>query len=330
MQTRRVINRSLTGKTGSLPKSRSSLFRSASWLGAALLASTSACGPAEDADESKSVSSQGFSASTVLPRGDRHCGTREPSREEILRAHEESAAPTASFTGAVINVYFHVICRGSKPGCEGSGEADGNVPQTQIDAQMAELNKRYALAGTGFYFNLAGVDRKTNNAWFDSMSEDSPNEVDMKSTLRVGSKADLNIYTVNLGGTLLGWATFPDEYAAKPWMDGVILRYSSLPGGSYTPYNYGMTAVHEVGHWAGLFHTFQGGCDFFNDWVSDTPAEKSAAYGCPVGRDTCGGLLFLGADPIANYMDYTDDLCMREFTRGQVDRMAQQMAKFRL
>ena len=215
-------------------------------------------------------------------------------------------------------MYFHRI-----HAANGTG---GVVTSQQVNEQMNVLNA--AFAGSSFSFTLVAVTDTNNSTWF-TAGPSTQAEKDMKQALRQGGSNALNIYSNNMGGGLLGWATFPSSYASKPKMDGVVILYSSLPGGSAAPYNLGDTATHEVGHWMGLYHTFQGGCQKNNDYVSDTTAERSPAFGCPVGRNTCTGARFPGLDPIFNFMDYTDDACMDEFTAGQVARMNAQWTAYR-
>ena len=218
--------------------------------------------------------------------------------------------------GGVINVYFHVINQGSR-------EVDGNTPLSKIQDQINVLNG--AFSSQGWTFNLVEVTRTTNRNWY-TAKQGSRQEVQMKSTLRRGGATALNIYSINPPRGLLGWATFPSSYTSNPSYDGVVIHYGSVPGGYLSPYNEGDTGTHEVGHWMGLYHTFQGACRGSGDFIADTPAEGSAAYGCPVGRDTCATA---GLDPIDNFMDYTDDYCMFRFTPNQGTRMNEQFGAFR-
>ena len=237
---------------------------------------------------------------------------------EVQRILAQRAAEGVDInaTGGTINVYFHVIRRGT-------GTSNGDVPQSQITQQMNVLNA--AFASTGWSFTLVSTDRTTNATWF-GMGPGTTAERQAKAALRRGTADDLNVYTANPSGGLLGWATFPSSYNGRPSDDGVVVLFSSLPGGTASPYNLGDTGTHEVGHWMGLFHTFQGGCSNTNDRVSDTPAERSPAFGCPTGRNTCRSA---GSDPIRNFMDYTDDSCMNTFTAGQDSRMDQQFTAYR-
>jgi pregnancy-associated plasma protein-A/type IX secretion system substrate protein len=253
------------------------------------------------------------------------CGTDESGpKVQIPRAQVERWLSEHKLAaGGQIPVYFHVIYSGS----------EGNVPESQLDAQILVLNRNYAgkdyngntvpgAAATGYTFTKAGTDRTNNRKWF-TMTPGTQKEAQAKNALSISPGSALNIYICKPGQNLLGWAVFPWTAQAGTKQDGVVIHYGSLPGGYLSPYNLGGTASHEVGHYLGLYHTFQGGCDTGScsttgDLVCDTPAEATATSGCPGGKDTCPAS---GLDPIHNYMDYSTDICYTNFTTGQDTRM---------
>ncbi len=213
----------------------------------------------------------------------------------------------------VIPIVFHVISKSS---------GVGNVTDQQIADQIKVLNEDYgALAGTkgssGFntkiQFQLAGITRTVNDDW-----HDDKNELTYKAALGWDQNRYMNIY-VNSADGYLGYAYYPQD-AAGTVRDGIVLLYGTVGGrdNGYGQYNQGRTLVHEAGHYFGLAHTFEGGCgDGYEagDLISDTNPEAVDHYSC-IQTHTCGS-----ADPIHNYMNYTPDTCMTEFTAEQGNRM---------
>ncbi|HEX6178146.1 MAG TPA: zinc metalloprotease [Thermoanaerobaculia bacterium] len=252
------------------------------------------------------------------------CGTRQPTTEE-QEAIELALKKTKGHGRAsvVVPTWFHIIKAGD-------GVANGDLTEQMIRMQMKVLNDSFSGmtggAPTGIAFTLEGVTRTTNPEWFSQIAFDLNVELEAKRALKQGGPGTLNIYFVD-GGPWLGWAYFPGIVnSSYSDLDGVVLDWRTVPGGGLEIYSEGDTAPHEVGHWLALYHTFDGRCGSKGDYVADTPAEFSPAFRCPVGRDTCQGP---GLDPITNFMDYSQDSCMYEFTNGQSNRMNDAWAAFR-
>jgi len=264
---------------------------------------------------------------------------------------EKAATPIKAFGPddvLEIPVVVHIITASDGT----TGDLTDGIVQSQIDI----LNEDYrALAGSNgangndgkIQFVLAdsdpmtspttGITRTANDDWFADNDEDG-----FKTALVWDPTRYLNIYTNNTG--FLGYAYLPAGSAGQYW-DGVVINYTAFGRNSpFPPYDQGRTATHEVGHYLGLYHVFRPegdpalpnpvgeGCptgvpDCYSDdgdLLCDTHPEAYATYGCPVGQMSCGT-----PDNIRNYLDYTNDLCMWEFTPEQVDRMRDQISTYR-
>jgi hypothetical protein len=217
---------------------------------------------------------------------------------------------------------------------------DGNRSRGPSRRAVAEqvdiLNRAYGggqssrNTETRFRFYMESFERTRNQRWYTAALFDQGDR-QLRRRLHRGGPESLNLYfsaphTPQADSVVLGWSSMPWQSQRNPRLDGVTIHHESMTDGALRRYNRGDTAVHEVGHWLGLFHTFQGGCSKNNDMVDDTPAEAEPSLTCQIGRDTCSAA---GRDPIRNFMNYSFDSCMNSFTPGQVVRMTDNWLAYR-
>jgi len=231
-----------------------------------------------------------------------------------------------------INVVVHVI--------RNSSGTLGNLPASRIIDQINVLNRDFNNLAGGtvngkIKFQLATTNPQgqptpgyvyyNNDSWYNDSGS-------YWNTIAWNPQKYLNIYTNTAGGALGYVPALPSSGTIVGTLSDRVVCYweafGTNPG--YAPFNLGRTLVHEVGHYLGLYHTFNSGCGTTScyttgDRICDTNREQSAHFGCGP-QSTCSD----GADPIDNFMDYSDDPCMTKFTPEQVKRMRCTLLTWRL
>ncbi len=293
------------------------------------------------------------SVAADYPAGNRDCASSAPAAAKVMKGvgiRRDPNTLTRSQIHALESQSNRVLARAGLDGSAGrlSGSVKipvdfhvvtdrnghGRVSKARIDAQIRVLNNAYSgrtsprASDTPFRFRLDSISHTQSTRWYTAnpfADRGFARINEMKQALHVGNALHLNLYTVGFHNKgLLGFAQFPLKYLHTPKADGVVLLDESLPGGNANGgpgfvYNRGDTATHEVGHWLNLYHTFQDGCNFPNDYVGDTPPQddgKNIFY-CRTKVNTCGPR----TDPVHNFMNYADDVCLDRFTHGQRLRM---------
>jgi len=223
-----------------------------------------------------------------------------------------------------------------------STNGTGSMTDARVQSQIDVLNEDFlAIAGSNgapgtdsqieFYLATTdpngnpttGITRSTNNTWFNDGGG-------YYNTLAWDTNRYLNIYTNQASGALGYVPDLPQGGIVGSNADRVVVLYSTFGRNApFSPFNLGRTGTHEVGHYLGLYHTFNGGCAGGNcytrgDRICDTNDESSPTFGCPGSRTSCGSQA-----PLDNYMDYSDDRCMEKFTPEQSNRMRCTLINYR-
>jgi len=220
-----------------------------------------------------------------------------------------------------IDVRFHLFIDRDRRG------ETARVTDSTLEEELDLVNVDFG--ATPFRFRLADVTRTYDNDWNGIDGSNSDDIDEAAKEMREGGSDVMNIFVTDglCDAGLGGFAQYPYEHGWYPAgtfseKDRVFLCPIVLLGSS-------RTVTHEIGHWMGLRHTFEGdSCDSGNsgDMVDDTSQHLHRGRDCDDERkDTCPGQS--GRDPIYNYMNYS--ACRLEFTPGQVKRMVFQFNEYR-
>jgi hypothetical protein len=256
-----------------------------------------------------------------------------------------ASGKTLRTTGPItIPVVFHVVL-----------SRQSMVTDAQIMAQLDTINKDYAginsgaakipsyfkslFGQSGIQFCLAqrtpndapstGIERYTTTRNSFDYTNNQVKHAESGGADAWDTDKYLNIWICDLSGSILGYATFPDDGVKDE--QGVAVDYASLPAGAATGFNQGKTLTHEIGHYFDLYHIWgddNGACTG-TDNIDDTPNQSNSTTTCQTGvvtdrcTTTAPGIMY------QNFMDYSPDACLFMFTQMQVAHMEEIFEKYR-
>jgi PKD repeat protein len=262
--------------------------------------------------------------------------------ESAVTEYKNSQGTNVRRAKFIVPVVFHIIHNG---GAE-------NISKEQILDQLRVVNEDFSntnadksmlrtyfknlniAADLDIEFRMAKIDNNGNctdgvNRVYSGLTYEAGEEVKSLPGVQWSYTKYLNIYIVSSienddpssTGIILGYARFPWQTSAGT--DGILLRADRTGTiGTAVAEGGGRTLTHEIGHWLGLKHPFQGGCTTSSTWsdgVDDTPpvALPFSNANCPATGNSCNND---SLDLWENYMDYSRGVCQVMFTKGQKTR----------
>lgn len=299
----------------------------------------------------------------------RNCGCKNDSKQArrlVLRKLHDSRVVDDNKT-INIGIVFHICYKNYDKVTIGSDIAytidmlnkDYNKLCSNFDYGRGKYTNSDYVATYDSYVQLAAacninfylVDIKYNVIAAQTSSNTSVLDYNIKNaSVPVSPDKYLNVWIVDMSNGLLGYAQFPWENS--PQTDGVVIAkgtFGKYP--EYDEYDLNKTMTHEVGHWLGLYHTFQetfeyegGNIDYVDgndveetkgDCVIDTPPQAQPTYGNPFATPTVWPSSKPADEPksfrhmFMNFMDYSDDIALYMFTKDQVTKIRQMIHIYR-
>ncbi len=263
--------------------------------------------------------------------------TFEQRRSQLMEMANENITPSKKKNQAAvltIPVVFHVLYDYPEDNISKAQILDGlRILNEDFNLQNPDASNLRAIfqnvqANVEVKFELAKKDDNGNctdgiNRIYTPLSVDANPRNQVKTLVQWDPDKYLNIWVVksiisssSSTGLILGFANFPWMSAST---DGIVIRNDALGVIGTAAYD-GRTLTHEVGHYLGLLHTFQGGCNQ-GDGIADTPPVSSASYGCNLNKNSCNNDSPNYPDMIENFMDYSDGVCQNTFTTLQKNVM---------
>lgn len=223
------------------------------------------------------------------------------------------------------------------------------ITDAQIQAALQDLNDAFSKSGA--YAASTGADTKIRfclaqkdpeggtstgitrtNSFFGSKLHPQMEDAKLKDLIQWDPIRYINVWLVqDMEGEIFA------EFGCGQWQRQRQGGYATMPPGGgpldgIVISGFGPLFVHEMGHYLGLYHTFEGNCanndcSVDGDMICDTPPDASR-YPAPCGAsvnscssDTLSGFSIDMPDPANNFMDYANAACQNEFTEGQAVRM---------